>query len=57
MSKDELLKKYEPQRQECQVFTRVMGYLRPSASFNAGKKSEFNERVFFTEGICKCHMK
>lgn len=29
MSKDELLQKYKNNRQECQVFTRVMGYLRP----------------------------
>ena len=26
-----------------------MGYFRPVADFNLGKKSEFNERVFYNE--------
>ncbi|MDP9837260.1 hypothetical protein J2T09_002012 [Neorhizobium huautlense] len=36
-------------RQRCEVWTRVMGYHRPTSSFNLGKKSEFKERVYFTE--------
>ena len=32
-------------RQICEVWTRVMGYFRPVSQFNAGKKSEYNERV------------
>ena len=28
-------------RQPCEVWTRVMGYHRPVASFNTGKKGEF----------------
>lgn len=35
--------------QECEVWTRVMGYFRPVASFNIGKKGEYNERTPFTE--------
>lgn len=35
----------EENRQECEVWTRVMGYFRPVSQFNAGKKSEHNERV------------
>lgn len=31
-------------RQECEIWTRVMGYFRPVSQFNAGKKSEFKER-------------
>ncbi|MDY2941045.1 MAG: ribonucleoside triphosphate reductase [Varibaculum sp.] len=34
---------------ECEVWTRVMGYFRPVKSFNIGKKSEFAERMMFTE--------
>lgn len=34
---------------ECEVWTRVMGYFRPVASFNAGKKAEYAERVTFDE--------
>ncbi|WBT09157.1 ribonucleoside triphosphate reductase [Corynebacterium sp. SCR221107] len=32
-----------------EVWTRVMGYFRPVASFNTGKKGEFHERVYFDE--------
>ncbi|MFY9262570.1 MAG: ribonucleoside triphosphate reductase [Arcanobacterium sp.] len=35
--------------QECEVWTRVMGYFRPVKSFNIGKKGEYAERVAFTE--------
>lgn len=35
--------------QECEVWTRVMGYFRPVKSFNTGKKGEYAERVEFVE--------
>ena len=35
--------------QECEVWTRVMGYFRPVQSFNIGKKGEYHERVTFKE--------
>ena len=31
----------------CEVWTRVMGYFRPIASFNIGKKGEAQERTYF----------
>jgi hypothetical protein len=37
------------ERQRCEVWTRVMGYHRPVASFNIGKKGEHCERRFFSE--------
>jgi hypothetical protein len=37
------------ERQRCEVWTRVMGYHRPVASFNVGKKGEHCERRFFEE--------
>jgi len=40
----------EIQRTPCQVFTRVMGYLRPVNQYNIGKKSEFYSRKYFDEG-------
>ncbi len=40
----------EEERQRCEVWTRVMGYHRPVASFNVGKQGEFAERVHFEEG-------
>ena len=36
-------------RQICEVWSRVMGYLRPSTEFNVGKYSEFEGRKEFTE--------
>jgi hypothetical protein len=43
----------EEERTRCEVWTRVMGYHRPVASFNKGKKSEHRERQFFVEGQCR----
>ncbi|MBA7529772.1 hypothetical protein ES705_21971 [subsurface metagenome] len=37
------------ERQECEIWSRVMGYYRPVSEFNIGKKSEFKERVYFSE--------
>lgn len=39
----------DAERQRCEVWTRVMGYHRPVASFNIGKKGEHYERRFFRE--------
>lgn len=36
-------------RQACEVWTRVMGYHRPVAAYNPGKRSEHEERVPFLE--------
>ncbi|MDO4259726.1 MAG: ribonucleoside triphosphate reductase, partial [Actinomycetaceae bacterium] len=46
-----------PQREpvECEVWTRVMGYFRPVASFNIGKKGEYAERTMFTEKAAEAH--
>ena len=39
----------DDERQRCEVWTRVMGYHRPVASFNIGKKGEHAERTPFLE--------
>lgn len=39
----------DDERQPCEVWTRVMGYHRPVASFNVGKKGEHQQRRFFEE--------
>ena len=36
-------------RTKCQIWSRVMGFIRPFDYFNIGKKSEFKERKYFTE--------
>ena len=43
------IKLKDEQRTRCEVWTRVMGYHRPTTSFNPGKQSEYAERRFFTE--------
>ena len=42
----------DEERQPCEVWTRVMGYHRPVASFNTGKKGEYAERRFYSEQAC-----
>ena len=44
----------DEERQECEIWTRVMGYHRPVSSFNIGKKGEFAERCFFVEENARC---
>lgn len=39
----------DEERQACEVWTRVMGYYRPVSEFNIGKKSEHNDRLYFSE--------
>jgi Anaerobic ribonucleoside-triphosphate reductase len=43
----------DSERQPCEVWTRVMGYHRPVASFNIGKKGEHHERQFFREACAR----
>lgn len=43
----------DAERQPCEVWTRVMGYHRPVASFNTGKKGEYVERLFFRESAAQ----
>jgi ribonucleoside-triphosphate reductase (formate) len=35
-------------RQECVVYSRVVGYLAPVKNWNKGKKSEFSDRKTFS---------
>jgi hypothetical protein len=39
----------DEERQECEIWTRVMGYYRPVSEYNIGKKSEHAERLYYTE--------
>ncbi len=36
-------------RTPCEVYTRVMGYIRPVSGYNPGKRSEFYGRKYFEE--------
>lgn len=37
------------ERTRCEIWTRVMGYHRPVASWNPGKQQEHRERRMFSE--------
>lgn len=39
----------ENERQRCEIFTRVMGYIRPVSEYNIGKRQEHADRVHFEE--------
>lgn len=43
----------DDERQRCEVWTRVMGYHRPTSSFNTGKQGEHEERRSFVVETCK----
>ena len=57
MTDKEILKKLENKRTKCVIYTRVMGYHRPTETFNIGKKGEFNQRNHFVESKCLCEEK
>jgi len=35
------------QRQECEIVSRVVGYMRPIKNWNQGKQAEFEDRKMF----------
>lgn len=45
-------------RQRCEVYSRVVGYLRPVSQWNEGKQEEFNDRVEYNKQLavtdCAC---
>lgn len=44
-------RKPKTNRQECEVFSRSMGYIRPVSNFNIGKRAEYEERKTFKENV------
>ncbi|MGN0017194.1 MAG: anaerobic ribonucleoside-triphosphate reductase [Candidatus Avelusimicrobium sp.] len=38
----------------CEVYSRVVGYLRPVQNWNKGKKDEFTMRKTFNVERCSC---
>jgi anaerobic ribonucleoside-triphosphate reductase len=39
------------QRTKCEVYSRVVGYIRPVNQWNEGKQAEYTDRVEFE--VCK----
>lgn len=44
---DEVQDAVEAQRTKCEVYSRVVGYIRPVNQWNDSKQSEFSDRVTF----------
>lgn len=40
---------------ECEIYTRVVGFIRPVNQFNPGKKEEFSMRKHFALKPCACN--
>ena len=41
-------------RQACEVYSRVVGYLRPKSQWNKGKQAEYNDRKTFKVDSPSC---
>ena len=62
MTKQEIQKEIEKLKKEdvechgtkCEVYSRVVGYLRPVQNWNKGKKVEFAMRKTFNVSRCSC---
>ena len=39
------------QRQECEVYSRVVGYLRPVKQWNDAKQAEFGDRKMYNKNL------
>lgn len=37
----------EAKRTKCEVYSRVVGYIRPVEQWNEGKRAEYHDRVEF----------
>ncbi len=41
-------------RTPCEIYSRVVGYLRPVKQWNEGKQSEFHDRQTFDKQLTDC---
>jgi len=41
----------ETKRQPCEVYSRVVGYLRPTSQWNDGKRAEFDVRQAYNKQL------
>lgn len=39
-------------RTKCEIYSRVVGYLRPVNQWNDGKRAEFSDRQTFDKQVC-----
>lgn len=41
-------------RQRCEVYSRVVGYIRPISQWNVGKQAEWDDRKMFNISCPTC---
>lgn len=44
----------QTKRTKCEVYSRIVGYIRPVQQWNNGKYQEYQDRVTFDKGLCNC---
>ena len=52
MQQEELKSPTAASRQRCEVYSRIVGYIRPVAQWNDGKQAEYANRKTFN--VCDC---
>ena len=48
---DKIIKILDSERTPCEIWTRVVGYYRPTDSFNIGRAQEHKERKLYKEKL------
>jgi len=51
--KNIFFKKNQGKRQKCEVYSRIVGYIRPVQNWNPGKAEEFKDRRTYDKIISK----
>lgn len=46
-ARSRILEEHAGMRTRCEVYSRIVGYLRPVSQWNEGKKEEFKDRVTY----------
>ena len=47
MTKTEIKQKTEQKRTKCEIWSRAVGYLRPTEQWHKGKQAEFEDRKVY----------
>ena len=51
MTVEKYLEEHKEERTKCEIWSRAMGFIRPTSFFNIGKKQEFKDRKMFLEKV------
>lgn len=51
MTEEQSINNLEAKRQACEVYSRIVGYLRPVGQWNKGKRAEFDDRLTYNKQL------